>query len=151
MDAVGFDRAVLLGLSEGGPMCMLLAVTYPQRVEALVLVTTAAMFGPPVDEPEKRRERRQAFRRRWIEDWGTVESPTLDIFAPSVAGDAEYRAWWARYERQSATPTAAAELMRMLDDIDVRPILEQIAVPTLVVHRRDDPVISSSGPRSWPP
>ena len=51
------------------------------------------------------------------------------------------------YERQSATPAAAAELMAMLDDIDVRPLLEQIAVPTLVVHRRDDPVISSERAR----
>ena len=143
MDAVGFDRAVVLGLSDGGPMSMLLAVTYPERVEALVLVTTAATFAPPVGESERRREARRAFRRRWLDNWGTEQSPTLDVLAPSVAGDADYRTWWARYERQSATPAAIAEMFSMQDEIDVRPILEAIAVPTLVVHRRDDPVISS--------
>lgn len=140
MDAAQIERAVLMGMSEGGPMALLFAVTYPQRVQALVLVTTAATFIP-TGETREARQARMAWVRRWIETWGTDESMTLDAWAPTAAKDAGYRQWQSRYERHSATPAALGELYGMLDGIDVRPILDQIAVPTLILHRRDDPAI----------
>jgi pimeloyl-ACP methyl ester carboxylesterase/DNA-binding SARP family transcriptional activator len=146
MDAAGIEQAVLMGLSEGGPMAMLLAVTYPERVQALVLVTTAASFVP-TDESEPGRAARIAWGRRWVENWGTDKSTTLEVFAPSAANDAGYREWQSRYERHSATPAAISELLGMIYDIDVRPILGQIAIPTLIIHRRDDPVIRAEQAR----
>jgi pimeloyl-ACP methyl ester carboxylesterase len=69
-------------------------------------------------------------------NWGTGDS--LALFAPSMASDEAYRSAFARYERLSASPSAASALIRMNSDIDVRPILPLIRVPTLIVHREGD-------------
>jgi len=67
---------------------------------------------------------------------------TLEVFAPSLASDAGYRAWEPRYERQSASPGAMRELLEMIETIDVRPLLASITAPVLALHRRGNRVIS---------
>ena len=139
MDAAGVGRAHLLGLSEGGPVAIALAATYPERVETLTLFGSGArMVGDLTDEE---RETRHGRLRYFRDRWGTDESITLDLFAPSVAGDAGYREWEPRYERQSATPAALEEMLEMLEAIDVRPLLGSVTAPTLILHRRDDAVM----------
>ena len=140
MDAAGFDRAHLLGLSEGGPVALALCATYPERVESLTLLASGARTVADDLDPEHR-DRRLSGVRYFHEKWGTDESVTLDAFAPSVAGDPGYRAWQPRYERQSATPAALGELLEMIEAIDVRPLLPSVTVPALVLHRRDDPIV----------
>ena len=140
MDAAEVDRAFLWGSSEGGPMALLFAVTYPDRVEGLVLDGTAAVLLPAC-EPPAAREQRLARRELWLSAWGTEKSVTLEIMAPSVASDPWYRAWQPRYERQSASPAALRELISMNDEIDVRAVLPAIDVPTLGRHRVDDGVV----------
>ena len=108
MDAAGVDRAFIQGVSEGGPMAMLFAVTYPSRVHGLILDGTAAVLVPPSEAPEARVQR-LAEREMWLERWGTEKSLTLAAMAPSVASDPWYRAWQPRYERQSASPAANCE------------------------------------------
>lgn len=137
MDAAGIERAVMYGLSEGGPMAILFAATYPERVTALVLHETAAIFVP-LHETESDRAERLARAQRLTDGWGTDHSITLKLFAPTVANDPSYAAWERRYERQSATQRGIAELISMLDDIDVTPLLGDVSVPTLVVHRSGD-------------
>jgi pimeloyl-ACP methyl ester carboxylesterase/DNA-binding SARP family transcriptional activator len=139
LDAAGFERTHLLGLSEGGPVAIALAATYPERVETLTLYGSGARIVG--DETPEERERRRAGVRYFHERWGTDESVTLDVFAPSLAVDPGYRAWNARYERQSATPAALGELLEMVEVIDVRPLLGAISAPTLLIHRRDDAVV----------
>lgn len=131
MDAAGIDRAHLLGVSEGGPVALLFAATYPARVDGVVLVGSGARIAAAAAD----------FREAFIDRWGTDKSITLDIFAPSVASDASYRAWEPRYERQSATPAALRELIEMIDAIDVRPLLSSISAPVLLLHRRGDRVV----------
>jgi pimeloyl-ACP methyl ester carboxylesterase/DNA-binding SARP family transcriptional activator len=140
MDAAGFEQAHLLGLSEGGPVAIALAATYPERVRSLTLFGSGARTVADDLDPDGR-ERRLSGVRYFHEKWGTDDSVTLDAFAPSVAGDAGYRAWEPRYERQSATPAALGELLEMIEAIDVRPLLPSVAVPALVLHRRDDPIV----------
>ena len=94
MDAAGLERAVIYGVSEGGPMAMLFAATYPERVTALVLHATAARFVPP-GETEAHREKRLAWNARFVAGWGTDRSITLQGFAPSVAHDPSYITWEA--------------------------------------------------------
>jgi len=139
MDDAGVDRAHLLGVSEGGPVALAFAASYPDRVEGVMLVSSAARIVGDESDVE-RAERRHLFQL-YIDRWGTDESLTLDAFAPTAAGDPTYKAWQPRYERQSATPAAMRELLDLLEVIDVRPLLASIAVPVLVIHRRDDPIV----------
>jgi class 3 adenylate cyclase len=62
----------------------------------------------------------------------------VGAFAPSRAADPQFKAWWARFERLGGSPTAAVHLTRMNSEIDVRPILPTIRVPTLILHRAGD-------------
>lgn len=139
MDDAGVERAHLLGVSEGGPVALAFAATYPDRVRGVVLVSSAARFVGNESDAE-RAERRQLYEL-YIDRWGTDESLTVDVFAPTAAADPTYKAWQPRYERQSATPAAMRELLDLLEVIDVRPLLASIAVPVLVIHRRDDPIV----------
>ncbi|MFB9978975.1 alpha/beta fold hydrolase [Mesorhizobium kowhaii] len=132
MDAAGSGRAALLGASEGAPMAMLFAATYPERTRALALYGGYAHFHKWVMSPE----RLDAFIEMAETAWGT--GATLPHFAPSRVDDAHFAQWWARFERLSASPTAAAALARMNAGIDVRGVLAAISAPTLLIHRHND-------------
>ena len=137
MDAAGSERAALLGISEGGPMSMVFAATYPERVSALVLYGSFARmaqadgypWGYPSDVFEKFIESR-------VSAWGGDD--TVDYFAPSRAQDTEFRRRWADFERRATSPGAFRSLMQMNGDTDVRDVLPSIRVPTLVLHRSED-------------
>lgn len=139
MDDAGVERAHLLGVSEGGPVALAFAATYPARAEGVVLVGSGARIVG--DESPVERSGRHERRERFVACWGTDESFTLDVFAPTAAADPTYRAWEPRYERQSATPAALRELLEMIDVIDVRPLLASIGSPVLLLHRRGDRVV----------
>ena len=132
MDAAGSGRAALLGASEGAPMAMLFAATYPERTRALVLYGGYAHFHTWVMGPEAL----AGFISAAETQWGS--GATAPGFAPDRARDDRFHAWWARFERLSASPTAAIALARMNAQIDVRHVPASIRVPTLVLHRRDD-------------
>jgi class 3 adenylate cyclase len=132
MDAVGSERAALFGISEGGPMSLLFAATYPDRTLALMLYGSYALFPTAVMSPEGLAD----FLQKVEESWGTG---TLEPnFAPSLAEDVAFRRWWARFERLGASPAAVKILMRMNSEIDIRGILPAIHVSTLIMHRVGD-------------
>ena len=137
MDAVGSERAALLGISEGGPLCALFAATYPARTAAVVLL---ASFARQLVAPDYPWGDTLEGRLRLIEhverEWGS--DVRLSARAPSLIQDERFRDWWATYLRMSASPGAAGALIRMNIAIDVRPVLPTIRVPTLVVHRTGD-------------
>jgi pimeloyl-ACP methyl ester carboxylesterase/DNA-binding CsgD family transcriptional regulator len=141
MDAAGSTRAVLLGASEGAPMSILFAATYPERTRALVLYGGYAHFHTWVMGPEPLAN----FMRNAESSWGS--GATLPNFAPGRVEDARFKAWWARFERLSVSPTAAIALARMNAQIDVRQALSSIRVPTLVIHRADDARVKIAGGR----
>ncbi|HEX6641609.1 MAG TPA: alpha/beta fold hydrolase, partial [Thermoanaerobaculia bacterium] len=137
MDAVGSTRAALCGVSEGGPMCSLFAATYPERTAALVMIGTYAKRIRDADYPwgptlEQRQHFFDEIRAEWGKPVGVVDR------APSVAHDPAFRDWWATYLRMGASPGAALALTQMNSEIDVRPVLPSIRVPTLVIHRTGD-------------
>ena len=113
-------------------MAMLFAATYPERTRALALYGGYAHFHKWVMPPE----RLEAFIETAGTAWGT--GATLPNFAPGRVDDAHFAQWWARFERLSASPTAAAALARMNAEIDVRDVLAAISAPTLLIHRRND-------------
>jgi class 3 adenylate cyclase len=140
LDAVGSERTALFGISEGGPMAVLYAASFPKRVTHLVLYGTYARLTRSEDYPTGIP---QYALEGWVQtaasDWGGPVG--LELWAPSVAGDPEMAAWWARLLRSGTSPRAAAALMRMYVDIDVRPALAAITAPTLVLHRSEDRLV----------
>jgi pimeloyl-ACP methyl ester carboxylesterase len=140
MDAVGVQRAALFGYSEGGPMCVLFAATYPGRASALILGGAYARRTTAPDYPwGPTPEQNLAFVARVEDNWGGAAD--IELRSPSLAHDERYRHWWARVLRSSASPAAAARLMRMNMEIDVRHVLPAVRVPTLVLHSIHDAVI----------
>jgi class 3 adenylate cyclase len=143
MDAVGIEHASLIGNSEGAPMSILFAATYPKRVDALVLSGGMARSTWAPDYPwgRTREALLQSLEELTLPRWG--EGDSIDYFAPSTAGDPEQRAWWAKIERQGASPSMARKLSQMFFEVDVRQALPLVQAPTLVLHRRGDRVVSS--------
>ncbi len=140
MDDAGIERATLWGNSEGGPMTLLFAVTYPERVERLILSGTGATLIPPELTADERAER-LGLMLMVADAWGTEQSLMPAVFAPSLAADAEFCTWHQRYERAAASSDSLRDLIELMLDMDVREVLDQITVPTLVLHRTDDGVI----------
>ena len=137
MNAVGSERAVLLGVSEGGPMCALFAATYPERTSALIMIGTYAKRIRAEDYPwAPTAEQREAFFALMQREWGGPVGITER--APSLADDPEFSKWWATYLRMGASPGAAVALTKMNAEIDVRHVLPSVRVPSLVIHRAGD-------------
>jgi len=143
VDAAGFERPALLGVSEGGPMSTLYAATHPDRVSGLVLFGT---FARMLEAPDFSPGTTEDALNRWGEvvqrDWG--KAVALNVWAPSRVGDREFERWWARLLRQGTSPAGAIALMDLYREMDVRSILPAIDVPTLVMHRAGDRMVSAA-------
>jgi len=138
-DSAGVEQATVIGVSEGGPLALLFAAAFPERVRSLVLWGTMARALEAPDYPEG-----------LVLEWGTgllsdVEAAwgtglALRRFIKLPDDEATIRGT-ARYERQSSTPRGVVELLTFNGMIDVRSVLPAIHVPTLVVHRIGDPLV----------
>jgi pimeloyl-ACP methyl ester carboxylesterase/class 3 adenylate cyclase len=143
LDAVGSKKAALLGVSEGAGLAVFFGATFPERTRALVLCG-----GSPI-QPWGQHTDREAvlayFKQQFAESWGRgVLGP---LFAPSVVGDPRLERWMAHFERVSASPGIALELMKWTCSVDVRAILPSVRVPTLVLHRTGDRIAPLSAGR----
>jgi class 3 adenylate cyclase len=140
MDAVGSQKAALFGLSDGGPMSILFAATYPQRTISLVIYGSYARRVRGPNHPYGMTiEQWDAFVDRLGREWGGPAA--VEVFAPSLAADPAGRIAYANYLRQAASPGAAIDIMGMNGEIDVSAALPAIRVPTLIVHRSGDRLI----------
>ena len=157
LDAVGFGKAVLFGMSEGGPAAMVFAATRPQRTRALILHGTFS-YNPLVDWDDLDRDPAE-LRARVLRELGDDYTPSTEQFARGQElSPALLSAWGSgavlkalmpsfrsirqlgMLERMSASPGMARATVEALFRIDVRPILPTITVPTLVIHAREDPI-----------
>jgi class 3 adenylate cyclase len=142
MDAAGSERAALLGLSEGVPMSILFAATYPQRVQALVCSGGMARSTAADDYPWA------APVEALVESGAQLVAPywgqgaMVEVVAPSRADDPATRAFFARMERATASPGMLASMQQMFLDIDVRDVVPTVHVPALVLHRRHDRLVN---------
>jgi class 3 adenylate cyclase len=126
MEAIGSQRAVVIGFSEGCAMSALFAATYPERVSQLILY---GGFAVPTMLSEETIAQRVKF-------WGT--GAMIRTARPSLAMNPDAVAQFAKFERLSASPGAIKALSLLNAQIDVRSILSSVQVPTLVLHRRED-------------
>ena len=140
MDAVGSKRATLVGYSEGGSMCALFAATHPDRAAALVMIGSYARLIRAPDHPwGPSAEDYAAYIDMVQRDWGGPIGVARR--APSVKDDEAFSRWWARFLRMSASPGAAAALLDINRELDLRHVLPAIRVPTLVLHAVGDQTI----------
>lgn len=135
MDAAGVARAHVLGWSEGGPLGVMVAATYPERVQSLTLYGTQARFTRGDDYPFGEEESEDYFGEL-ERDWGS------EVLAREFVPDADPAAVrrLAAYYQAGASPSAAVALSRANAAMDVRGLLASIRVPTLVLNRQHDPV-----------
>jgi len=139
MDAEGLASAVLLGSSEGAASCAYFAAMHPERVAALVLFSpfTGAMAddeSPWAWHPE--------FFKMFLDSlddaWADPTGASIAMINPSLAGDPDARAWYARFFRLSASPSLVRKLMTNNMQVNIRSLLPTIQAPTLVLHRTDE-------------
>jgi pimeloyl-ACP methyl ester carboxylesterase len=141
MDCIGSKRAALFGISEGISLAALFAATYPERTSALIANGSFVGFLGFVPTEERLQEWLNAVEQNW------GQGIDLPMFAPDRAGDERFRQWWARFERMAASPGAAAAILRMNFEIDIKHVLPTIRVPTLVLHQSDDAAVPPDSDR----
>jgi class 3 adenylate cyclase len=138
MDAADVERASLICISEGGPLGMMFAATYPDRVDRLVLYGSFVCRRQHPDNPwgatvDENRELAEAVERHW-------GSGLVLTTAMGLAHDEHTLDLLGRYERSAASPAMARRIVDANFEIDARPILPAIGVPTLVIHHTGDPI-----------
>ena len=137
MDATGSRRAFLIGCSEGGPGCIHFAAHAPDRLHGLVLYGSLAKGSRSSDYAfALTHAQYEGWLRRLIENWG--DAPDIETFAPALAQNRQARNWWTGLLRAASSPGAVKAVLEALRDTDVRRLLPEIGVPTLVLHRRQD-------------
>jgi pimeloyl-ACP methyl ester carboxylesterase len=135
MDAAGSESAVLFGYSEGGPMAILFAATYPERVRALVVYGSYSRRLRSSDYPWGKTEEARAAYAAQVESGWSWEA---DMHQMCPNADAPLAQWWRERARAAASPGAARALVEMNTLVDIRGVLSAVRVPTLVLHRRGD-------------
>jgi pimeloyl-ACP methyl ester carboxylesterase/AraC-like DNA-binding protein len=138
MDAVGSEKAILFGHSEGGCVSALFAATYPNRVTSLISFGIFAKRRYSPDYPwAPTEEERQKVYDMIDNSWGSGEMQ-LESLAPSKAQDKTFMDWLANYFRSGASPSAAMVLTKMNTEVDIVNVLGSIRVPTLMLQRTND-------------
>jgi pimeloyl-ACP methyl ester carboxylesterase len=141
MDAAGCERADIVGISEGGTMATLMTASHPERVNALVLYGAFSRLLRAPDYPLGVTEKElSALIEVSAKGWG--EGVGLGAWAPSRRDDADLRRWWARLQRVAASPGMVRNIFALYPQVDIRDVLPAIQVPTLVVHRRNDRMVT---------
>jgi class 3 adenylate cyclase len=138
LDAVGSERASLFGVSEGGPMSILFAATYPDRVESLVLVGAEVKEELTDDWPwgEATREEHERSMVGFEERWG--QGLIAPLFFPDDPDPEAAKEWFGRLQTAAMTPQDLVAVANVSFDVDIRGVVPSVRVPTLVLHRTDD-------------
>ncbi|WP_028660097.1 alpha/beta fold hydrolase [Nocardioides insulae] len=141
LDAVGAERATLFGVAVGAGLCTSFALREPERVRSLVLWAAHARLLATHDYPAGWTEEFYAAALAGIDaSWATGSG--IEAMNPTAAGDERFRDWFIRHARAAASPAQARELFHLCAESDLRPMLGEVDVPTLLLHHTDDPWLS---------
>jgi class 3 adenylate cyclase len=143
IDSAEFKRPVLFGGSDAGCICALFAATHPDLTSALIVYGPEARGTASSDYPWAwTAEEWEVYLAEMDAGWGTDEytGRMFEWTMPSAKADPEQRRWWRTMHRLSATPSSMIAIERIWAELDIRPVLPTIQAPTLVLHRRGDPV-----------
>lgn len=144
MDKVGSERAVILGLSEGGPLGILFAAAHPERTTGLVLYGSVARstWAPDFDHLWAPRMDDVVQAHHEMLSPMLEEGESSEVFAPSFQQDPSIEMWFDKMFRYGTSPGMLEKLFAMYNEIDVRSALPLVQAPTMVLHRRGDRVIN---------
>jgi class 3 adenylate cyclase len=139
------EAAAVFGTYDGGVIASLFAAAHPEQTRALITYATRARYLADVDYPWGRDLERSRRGYEQPREWGTEETTRtqLERYAPTVRDDDDFVRWWANMHRLAASPGVMTALFEMFSQIDVRAVLPAIRVPTLILHRPDDPTHDS--------
>ncbi|HEX8032240.1 MAG TPA: alpha/beta fold hydrolase, partial [Ktedonobacterales bacterium] len=130
-------RVVILAVSDGAATAIQLAAQHPEHIAGLVIYGGQAKGVRSAEYPWGLTPTQyQHWMDKLVKGWGGPIN--LEYFAPSRAHDQRLRQWWAQTQRLAASPGAVQGILEGIRDADVRPLLHQIRVPTLILHRRGD-------------
>lgn len=138
-DTLGLRRFPVIGMSQGCAVGIEYAVRHPDRVSGLILIGGYAAGWRIAATPEER-ERREAVMTLTRLGWGTSTAAYRHIFSQTFMPDGtpEDLAWFDEFQRLTTSAQNAYRFQHAFGDIDVRQLLHQVTVPTLVLHARDD-------------
>jgi pimeloyl-ACP methyl ester carboxylesterase/class 3 adenylate cyclase len=141
LDSVGSERVVPFGVSDSGALSAMYASVRPDRTAGLILHGATARGKQDADYPWQWSEPEwQEYLAAISTRWGTPEyaRESLAQYNPSLAGDERMLAWWGRFQRLSASPSAIFAMDNLMREMDIRQLLPAISVPTLILHREED-------------
>ncbi|MDX2076561.1 MAG: adenylate/guanylate cyclase domain-containing protein [bacterium] len=136
MEATGSKKAAIFANSESGPIALLMAATFPERVSHLIIFGSFAKGSGAPDYPWMPKSGYETFIDTLVNNWGKPE--TLAPWAPDHVDDTFLVEWWGRAVRSAGSPGMVRNLMRMMGNVDVRDILPSVRVPTMIIHRKGD-------------
>ncbi len=142
VDAVGLERFPLLGISQGCAYSIAYAVRHPERVSRLVLYggfPTGRMRTGSESDLRQAELQREMIRQGWGQDNPAFRQFFTSLFVPG--GSKEQMDWFNELQRTTTSPENAVRLRDVSDSIDVRDLLDKVAVPTLVLHCRNDGIV----------
>ncbi len=142
LDAVGSQRASILGISEGGSLAALFAATHPERTARIILYGTLTHYDADARHPAGAGDGTLAgFVEAVSRGWGMRSDWAVRTWAPSMAGDEPFTQWLAKWARQSVSRGAILPLLSAFYAYDLADVFPTVRVPTLVLHRRDDGLV----------
>jgi class 3 adenylate cyclase len=141
MDAAGSERAALVGLSEGVPLSLLFAATYPERVSALVCWggTARATYADDYPWALPAEALAESAAELLLPTWG--DGSIIEIVAPSVGDNPQAQEFMGRLQRATASPGMMMQLAAMYLELDMREVVPTIHTPALVLHRTRDRLV----------
>ncbi len=140
MQAANSESATIFALSEGGPVSILFAATYPQKVERLILFGAMAKFWGSDDYPHMAHIKHmdnaiEAVVANWGKGFFAAKA------GPKGGFDKETQSLFSKAERMASSPSGVKKFMAANSLIDVRPILSDVKQSTLVIQRRHDQLV----------
>src|SRR5260370_34705757 len=137
LDAAASESAALFGVSDGEALCLRFAATCLERVRSVLTFGAWARRTRAADYPwTATQEQRETRYQDILDTWGTTTG--LGTIFPSLIGDPSFEEWMGIYSRAAASPAAAVALLRMNSEVDIRPILGTVRVPSLIMNRLED-------------
>jgi pimeloyl-ACP methyl ester carboxylesterase/DNA-binding CsgD family transcriptional regulator len=140
VEAFGLKRFPLFGMSQGGAIAIAYAARRPEKVSHLVLLGAYAMGALRREITEQQREEAETLVKLIRLGWGRDNPAFRQVFTSQFIPDGtrEQHQWFNDLERTTATPESAAAIVETLYQVDVSSVTENIRVPTLILHARDD-------------